>query len=240
MELGNIAFGNLRGEFPVSGSAGYYEELARLFEAYAPDRDHSWREYGEEFENDVFSVFPYYWGNCTCGYEGKAGEWFKANHHEEHCYQAALRKAQKDWVAEHPEPLAQMVNVSQEEIEPGVMIITSEPAYSPSADMRRKWSKKRGIAHDQIYDRLCVEFKLNREFGCAVHCTCDFEERWAAFCKENCHDPQCPIVRPNFLHKPSGFQVSWYKYPFRDSYMSEDLSVKEFAKIIDSCIESLA
>lgn len=240
MEFGNMIFGNSRGEFPVSRSAGYYEELIRLFEAYAPARVNFWREYGEEFENDVFSVFPYFWGTCECGYDEKEHQWSKENKHEESCYQTALKNAKEDWLAEHPEPLAQMMNVSQEEIEPGVMIITSEPAYSPSAGRWREWSKKRGIAFDQIYDKLCAEFEVDRDFGCAVHCTCDFEERWAAFCKENYHDPQCPIVKPNFLHKPSGFNISWYKYCLRDSYMNEDLSVKEFAKIIDDCIESLA
>lgn len=240
MELGNIIFGNSRGEFPVSRSAGYYGELIRLFEAYAPDRVNLWREYGEEFENDVFSVFPYYWGEDLCGYEEKEEAWFKTNRHEKHCYQTALRKAQREWLANNPEPEAQMMNVSQEEIEPGMVLIMSEPAYSPSADMWREWSKKRRVAHSQIYDKLCAAFELDREFGCAAHCTCGFEERWAAFCEENYHDPQCPIVKPNFLHKPSGFSISWYKYPMRSSFMNENLSVQEFAKIIDSCIESLA
>lgn len=240
MELGNIIFGNSRGKFPVSRSAGYYEELVRLFEVYAPNRDHSWREYGEEFENDVFSVFPYYWGDCTCGYDEKERQWSKENGHEESCYQTALRSAKEDWFAEHPEPLAQMMNVSHEQIAPGVILMSSEPAASPSADMWREWYDKRQAAEDQTYDNLCAAFKVDRKFGCFVHCTCDFEERWAAFCGENYHDPQCPIARPNFLHKPSGFCISWYKYPFRDSYMNENLSVKEFGKIIDNCIESLA
>lgn len=67
MELGNMVFGNSRGEHSVPRGAGFEEELSRLFDSYAPDRDSSWREYGVAFENDVFRVFPYYWGDCDCG-----------------------------------------------------------------------------------------------------------------------------------------------------------------------------
>ena len=48
MELGNMLNGNSRGEYPLKRSAGFEEELERLFDAYAPKRDNFWREYGEE------------------------------------------------------------------------------------------------------------------------------------------------------------------------------------------------
>lgn len=71
MELGNMLFGHSRGEFPVPRTEDLYMQLVRLFDAYAPDRDNSWREYGVAFENEVFSVMPYWWGDCTCGMEEK-------------------------------------------------------------------------------------------------------------------------------------------------------------------------
>lgn len=61
MEIGNAIFGHSRGEWPIPRSTGFEHELIRLFEAYAPKRDKSWREYGVEFSNDVFEVHPYCW-----------------------------------------------------------------------------------------------------------------------------------------------------------------------------------
>ena len=65
----NVNIRNNRGEYPIERMIGFEDELVRLFDAYAPDRDNSWREYGVEFENETFSVFPYYWGDCTCGFD---------------------------------------------------------------------------------------------------------------------------------------------------------------------------
>ncbi|GER79259.1 MAG: hypothetical protein M5U11_17015 [Anaerolineales bacterium] len=61
MEVGNALFGISRGEFPIERGEGFEEELFRLFDVIAPDDSNSWRVYGMDFENDVFSVFPYYW-----------------------------------------------------------------------------------------------------------------------------------------------------------------------------------
>jgi len=72
MELGNMAFGNSRGEWPMPRHAGFEEELLRLFDAYAPNRNDNWREYGVEFENNTFWVSPYFWGDCTCDDEHEA------------------------------------------------------------------------------------------------------------------------------------------------------------------------
>ena len=44
---------------------------------------------------------------------------------------------------------------------------------------------------------------------------------------------------PNFLYKPTGFKIHWYKYPFRDSYMNQDLNREEILKIFDKCIHSI-
>src|SRR4051812_7811864 len=45
-------------------------------------------------------------------------------------------------------------------------------------------------------------------------CVCDGEG----------HEPGCLAALPNFLHKPSGYEIRWYKYPFRDSYANRELT----------------
>jgi len=80
MELGNMFFGNSRGEYPVKRHAGFEDELWRLFKAIGAD-DH----YGSDFTNDVFEVHPYWWGDCTCEYEEKERRWQKLHQHLASC-----------------------------------------------------------------------------------------------------------------------------------------------------------
>jgi hypothetical protein len=119
MELGNAIFGHSRGEVPIPRSEGYEEELQRLFDAYSDE------ESVVAFDNETFSVAPYFWGDCDC-------------------------------------------------------------------------------------DRP------------------DFE-----------HTEGCAETRPNFHFKPDDYQLKWYKYPLRDSYANRELSLANFAKMIDRCIASL-
>ena len=64
-------------------------------------------------------------------------------------------------------------------------------------------------------------------------CTCNAEDR--GFHKDN-----CMLIRDNFHYKPTGFGIQWYKYPLRDSYKSDDISLRKFREIIDQCVRSLA
>lgn len=112
MELGNLIFGNSRGEYPIEQRAEFEEVLYSLFKEIGLNE----RGYSENnivsFENDVFVVRPYYWGD--------------------------------------DENIAEL---------------------------------------------------------------------------------------PNFEYKPSNFHIKWYKYPLRDSYMNQNISLQEFKDIIESCKE---
>ena len=44
----------------------------------------------------------------------------------------------------------------------------------------------------------------------------------------------------NFVYKPTNFQIQWYKYPLRDSYMNQDISVEQFKEIIENCKKSIS
>jgi hypothetical protein len=44
---------------------------------------------------------------------------------------------------------------------------------------------------------------------------------------------------PNFVYKPIGFEIEWYKYAFRDSYMNFDLSKKQILEIFKKCAKSI-
>lgn len=234
MEIGNLIFGNSCGEFPIERGVGWEDELIRLFDTYAPDRDNSWREYGVLFENDIFSIFPYYWGECTCGYVEKEARWCEDNKHNVHCYQSKLAWEEKEWLTKNPEPETTAWKV--EKIESGITTMTKGPATEEWS----KWVDRKRKAESRIYNKLCTEFGLDSKFGCAVHCTCDYKKRWQLFRAGSDHAKDCPIVKPNFLYKPSDFSIKWYKYPLRDSYKSQDITLDQFRVIISECIESLA
>lgn len=121
MELGNMLFGSSRGNFPIDRQGGWEEELYRLSDATG------FCFYGDRIKNSIFEIFPYYWGNCTCGME-----------------------------------------------------------------------------------------KLEKE-----------------------RTEDCMYNKPNFTYFPTNLTISWYKYPLRDAYISQDISLEEFSKIIDACIRSL-
>ena len=47
------------------------------------------------------------------------------------------------------------------------------------------------------------------------------------------------MMQPNFVYKPTGFEIQWYKYPLRDAYMNHNISLDEAKKIWERCIESI-
>lgn len=44
---------------------------------------------------------------------------------------------------------------------------------------------------------------------------------------------------PNFVHKPSGFELSWYKYALCDAYMNKDITFDYLMDIMNDCKRSI-
>lgn len=44
---------------------------------------------------------------------------------------------------------------------------------------------------------------------------------------------------PNFIYKPDGFRMCWYKYPLRSCYANRNINFDEFSKMVDACVKSL-
>ena len=216
MELGNLIFGNSRGEVRVprdSGFEGPWEELCAAVGL-------NWRGYPESnckvpgdwaVENDVFLVNPYDWdAYCDCGADDEMERWFEAIPHSDGCYQNELRRRK---IA------AGWVETSFNYLE-----------RPKDADFD---------ADRPILKALCKERGLSYPMGCAVHCDCGRDEaaekKWGEI---GGHKSECRLIQPNFLHKPSGFKINWYKYPFRDSYMTPEISSKEWREIVRDCARS--
>lgn len=49
-----------------------------------------------------------------------------------------------------------------------------------------------------------------------------------------------PENKPNFIHKASGFELYWYKYPLRDPESNFGISHEQFSSILYDCKNSLS
>lgn len=61
MELGNLMFGNSRGQYAVEPREDYQEPFARFIDTLGLDY-HAMDDHGNGVDNDVFTIRPYYWG----------------------------------------------------------------------------------------------------------------------------------------------------------------------------------
>jgi hypothetical protein len=139
--------------------------------------------YGGRWDSHVFAMRPYYWGDCDCGGDAREDEWCAAHSHSPECYQTELEAAERS-VGVH---------------------------YTQTPSQKMAYEKAEKLRKD-IYKRLCKKFKRSYPSGCAVHCTCSYEKDWLEFSETHGHTKQCAIVLPNFLYKPTGFEVRWYKW----------------------------
>lgn len=82
-ELGQMAFGNKWEEYDVPNEVGemLYDLADKLL-----DTINDSPSYGVEYSNDVFEMHPYYWGDCTCGFDEEEEEWLETHDHKKDCF----------------------------------------------------------------------------------------------------------------------------------------------------------
>lgn len=44
--------------------------------------------------------------------------------------------------------------------------------------------------------------------------------------------------KPNFVYKPTGFEMHWYKYPLRDAYANKEVTLAQFKAMLEDCGKS--
>lgn len=261
MELGNMVFGNSRGEVSVPRAASFKgpweelcEELKISSRGYAEADTHPLLNKQGFIENEVFAIRAYDWdAECDCGADEKMEAWHQQNRHGQDCYQTELHERLKSWedrsgytVADaaafgRKTDLLPGMNCTSEEVEPGVMVMSFEPRSDAAMEAWRALSERRRAVEAALYAELAAKHHVDPHYGAAVHCTCGRDARANVFWGEiGGHTPECRFVQPNFLYKPTGFRINWYKYPFRDSYMSPGITPAEWRKVVRHCIESAA
>ena len=249
-----MMFGHSRGRFPVEREDELRFQFERLADATGQDT-----YFCEHVENDTFAVRSYYWGECDCGYDERWSEkeekWLAAHPHAPGCYQTELdketleydkasgyRRIRRDAFGDDESTLLGGMDIEFDtvELEPGVAV-TTIVGHSRSDVAMERWREayhKRNAFLDGLYARLCKKHKRVKT-GCAIHCTCGRGEMYDRFAETDDHAPTCSLALPNFLFKPTGFELRWYKYPLRDSYSSEPVTKQMLRKMVNECIRSL-
>lgn len=89
-------------------------------------------KYGTNFENDVFAMRRYYWGDCECGFDDRSEEWHEANPHAPECYQIELdermRSAGVHWQQEWDGTYAEKSSV-QDSVYDAMCLKHGKPKY---------------------------------------------------------------------------------------------------------------
>lgn len=227
MELGNGIFGNSRGrhkhKVPRDGRAKYfYQELIRVLEDNGLYKNRGVID-KDSFENDTFIIRPYHWGICSCGWDeiDDGHKSVRELEHREDCFQKDYEKLNRERKIKYDDK---------------VVITKNDKGYGWYIDSLIELYHKHGLDYDED----------NIQKGCAVRCSCDYHDRKSNIYKEYAskfgnkgHKDGCKLVLDNFVYKPKGYRLQWYKYPLRDSYANQDLRKDEFKQIVDRCVESL-
>ena len=98
------------------------------------------------------------------------------------------------------------------------------------------------IERESVYEAAFMEFLKRNGFSCrgAYNDEYDvFENDTFVVRPYYWGDDEDEAEKPNFKYKPDGFEIRWYKYPMRDAYSNQDVSVAEFAQILAKCEQSM-
>jgi len=87
--INQVVLGNAMGSLDLGDDEEYICEKIHELACLIDGNDDS-SGYGTEFQNDVFEMHRYFWGECDCGYGEKEVAWSEAHDHEEDCFSVRL------------------------------------------------------------------------------------------------------------------------------------------------------
>lgn len=215
-------------------------------------------------ENDVFVLRSYDWNaDCDCGYEATLDELSARFPHTAECYQTRLRSIKESialsfgvkeiWQVGDAAGMAALSSrsadasykhcldlIAASNLAQG-LIRSGNPLHSELYwNAHRSACEQARAMEDAATQALCTEMGLSYPNGSAVHCSCENEVQLTAFCKTQKHKDNCRLIQPNFLHKASGYALSWYKYPLRSAAANMQVSRRQFQAIAQSCVASVS
>lgn len=242
-ELGNLAFGNSRGpyEFPDRELVNHDEWTTLINTLLQIDYHCIMEDYYYDYEtcqnkardngltpspysgyickddNDtvLFEIFPYYWDECSCGAEQNnelLEEKLKAGMFSEE--ERKIYESYDTWCEDECPACSWKPENEGKSLEELSLICTCG-----TIDENIKLLKQK----ESIADKIKA-----------------YEARYNELYKA--HSSDCLLLKHNFIYKPGTkdeFWIDWYKYPFRNSFMSKDISIDEIKKIWLECQEAV-
>lgn len=207
------------GMYGASSSDSFCDTMLReIATKSSANPDMEWAEkYGTVYENDIFLMCPNFIDTeCNCGFSVLRDNFVESHHHTEQCYQSALEASKRELYAKF-----------------GV-------DYDNFDDVFDKISyEERTAGENLIYDDLCEQFNVDREYGCVMHCTCERKQLCEEFFAVNDHAFRCPHSLPNFWYKPTDFQITWYKFIGREVRGNQKVTLEQLIAIKNHCLKSV-
>lgn len=207
-------------------------EITKAIDAFDEDRvahgflggEHG---YGGHWDSPVFTMRPFYWGDCDCGADVRGDAWHKANPHKRDCFISerdrrwAAYDEKVEWAkieaAAYPGGNDFFAGWDNHVEQDGPFTFTmSTPRKDPAMLIYNAAYKKRDKAQERIIAKLYDDFGLPRS-PYQWQCTCGVDELGKAYFATEGHYPTCALELPNFRHHASGFEARWYKYIGRDN-----------------------
>lgn len=241
MELGNLLFGNSRGSYEVPRNLvncnewqelmhfliqveDYHCCIGEYYEDYSDARlEYKSRtspipkdEYGgctlEVDGKVIFKLFPYWWGDCTCGVEEENEKLYKKWEKEIFTKEEFdTYMSFEDWCNEEC-PACTWLDNNKNKTQKELLKLCTCGSIKKNIELK----KKKKLLQNKI--KIYEDHERNDLLS---------------------HKNDCALIIPNFIYHPGQedeFYINWYKYPFRDSYMNRDLCEKEIKEIFQDCI----
>lgn len=253
MEIGNLLFGNSRGKVQVPRTSAFEKPWQDLCQELKVNH-YGFADEGclvadndGVLENEVFAIRSYDWhAECDCGATERLERLANDNPHLAACYQTVLDDSMRQYDERTGYQTIEQLFSGNERSQEG-RSGTSHSLHSMFTPLPKEtieeWknaSELRDSFQDDLLRKLCSERGFTFPQGCMCHCDCGRDERVESKWREiGGHSQNCRLIQPNFLYKPTGFRINWYKYPFRDSYMTPGIKPREWRKIIEHCIDSV-
>lgn len=244
MELGNLIFGNSRGNYPIDRDLVNSEEWIRLVHKLLQVEDYHccindyYQDYSTEdleykkrtnkltpneyggfsliLNNEIiFEIFPYWWGECTCGVEDENEKLYQRWKDE-----LFTKKEWKDYMTfedwcKNDCPACSLLEDNKNKKDEDLLSICTCGTINKNIKIKKRKTKIKEKIKE--YER--------RE-----------QEEYIP------HKNNCCLVKPNFVYRPTQddcFSIEWYKYPFRDSYSNKKLSNVQIRTIFNECADLL-
>lgn len=183
-------------------------------------------KYGTEYEDDTILIRPDYMdAECDCG---RSAEYEKAGIEcKRTCYWRAAHRASDKARKPHRKRIDALLR-QRDKFPP-----FDKRAEPIQAKINAESDKERR-AQDAVLKALCKKYCIpwNKGWGCLAHCSCGAEEANKKWWAEHPHAERCPVVLPNFWHKPTGFKLEWYKYIGRDMEINMEPPIAELLKLV--------